>query len=446
VPVSTLGTFLSVLEVLRPAFTPAAFARFVALCAGWLLTPGRHSTSACLLWLGLADACDHTAFYRFFSRGTWDPDVLGRLVFEAARRWLPPGAPLRLVVDDTLCHPKGPHVFGLGNHLDAVRSTKRTKVFAFGHVWVVLALVVRVPFARRSFALPLLFRLHRNEKECARHGAAYRPKTVLARELVECVLRWTEGAAERLALFVDNGYANATVLGDLPERVTAVGALRPDAALHAPAEPGVPLRRLPSPGELSDDVSSPWRTTAAELYGREAEVAFKTCVARWRRGTGERLLRLVVVRCTGGALPVRVFFATDPTWDARAVLEGYADGRWPIEPCFRDCKQLLGLDEASVRAEAAVRRMVPFVGLLASLLVLWALEGGLPVIVAAQPVRRWYRHKVDVSFEDLVWGARKCLQTGDVRALLAEREAAAEARGQPLPRARPRPPRDAVAA
>jgi hypothetical protein len=86
VPTSTLGTFLSVLEVLRPAFTPAAFARFVALAAGRLLTPGRHSTSACLLWLGLADACDHTAFYRFFARGTWAPDALGRLVFDAARR------------------------------------------------------------------------------------------------------------------------------------------------------------------------------------------------------------------------------------------------------------------------------------------------------------------------------------------------------------------------
>lgn len=445
-PASTLGTFLSVLEVARPAFSPAAFARFVALAAGWLLTPGRHSTSACLLWLGLADACDHTAFYRFFSRGTWEPDRLGRLVFDAARRWLPPGAPLRLVVDDTLCHHKGPHVFGLGNHLDAVRSTKGRKVFAFGHVWVVIALVVRVPFARRSFALPLLFRLHRNEKECARRGAVYRPKTALARELVECVLARTAEAGEPLALFVDNGYANATVLAGLPARLVAVGALRPDAALHAPPEPGGRLVRLPSPGELGDDEAVAWQATEAELYGRATKVAFKACVARWRRGTGERLLRVVAVRCARGALPVRVFFATDPAWDARAVLEGYADARWPIEPCFRDCKQLSGLDEASVRAEAAVRRMVPFVGLLASLLVLWALEGGLPVIVAAQPVRRWYRHKVDVSFEDLVWGARKCLQTGDVRALLAEREAAAEARGQPLPRARPRPPRDAVAA
>jgi hypothetical protein len=40
---------------------------------------------------------------------------------------------------------KGPRIFGLGTHLDAVRSTRKTKVFAFGHVGVVLAVAVPVP-------------------------------------------------------------------------------------------------------------------------------------------------------------------------------------------------------------------------------------------------------------------------------------------------------------
>jgi hypothetical protein len=227
------------------------------------------------------------------------------------------------------------------------------------------------------------------------------------------------------------------------------GALRPDAAPHAPAEPGAPLVRLPSPGELGADDAVAWRTTAAELYGRATHVAYKALVARWRRGTGERLVHVVVVRCSSGALPLRVFFATDATLGVRALLEGYADGRWPIEPAFRDSKQLLGLDEPSAWSEAAVRRLVPFVGLLGSLLVLWALEGGLPVIAAARPARRWYRSKAWVSFEDLVWGARTCLQSGDLRAVLAAREAEAAAQGEHLPSARARPPRrarDALAA
>jgi len=50
-------------------------------------------------------------------------------------------------------------VFGIGSHLDAVRSTKRQKIFSFGHRWVVLAVLVSVPFSPRSWALPVLFRL-----------------------------------------------------------------------------------------------------------------------------------------------------------------------------------------------------------------------------------------------------------------------------------------------
>ena len=82
-----------------------------------------------------------------------------------------PGA-VRIVIDDTLAPKKGPHVFGIGSHLDAVRSTKRQKVFCFGHCWVVLAVLVRVPFSSRTWALPVLFRLYRNTEECEKNGAA----------------------------------------------------------------------------------------------------------------------------------------------------------------------------------------------------------------------------------------------------------------------------------
>ena len=54
---------------------------------------------------------------------------------------------IRPVLDDTLAPKKGPHVFGLGCHIDAVRSTRRHKIFTFGHVWVTLAILLPVPFS-----------------------------------------------------------------------------------------------------------------------------------------------------------------------------------------------------------------------------------------------------------------------------------------------------------
>jgi hypothetical protein len=95
---------------------------------------------------------------------------MGYWMFRRLEPFLEDGT-LRVVVDDTLAPKKGPRVFGIGNHLDAVRSTKRHKVFCFGHCWVVLAMLGRVPFSERMWALPVLFRLHRNLKECTKAGA-----------------------------------------------------------------------------------------------------------------------------------------------------------------------------------------------------------------------------------------------------------------------------------
>ena len=78
-------------------------------------------------------------FHRFFSRARWSPDELGRRVFERiVARWVASEEPITVVLDDTLAPKKGPHVYGLGTHLDAVRSTRRTRVFTSEHVRAVL--------------------------------------------------------------------------------------------------------------------------------------------------------------------------------------------------------------------------------------------------------------------------------------------------------------------
>ena len=126
------------------------------------------------------------SFHSFFSRGTWDPDLLGEHLFRRVLR--AQSCAVRVVLDDTLAVKKGPKIFGLGNHLDPVRSTKRQKVFAFGHCWVVL---VAVPFSRHAWALPVLFRLYRNIKDCERRRVPHKKKTELARELLDLVVTWS---------------------------------------------------------------------------------------------------------------------------------------------------------------------------------------------------------------------------------------------------------------
>jgi hypothetical protein len=268
---------------------------------------------------------------------------------------------------------KGPHIFGLGSHLDAVRSTKLHRVFTFAHCWVVLALVVRVPFSSRTWALPILFRLYRNLKECVKKRAPYKKKTELAREMLDVLLGWV--GEHRIEVTADSAYCNDTVTRGLPGHVVLFGAMRPDAVLTEAPSPstmssrgGRPRKRgrlLRKPEKVAADGRTPWQKTTATLYGRATTVRYKTLVAQWYRATGVRLLRIVIVECTTGRLGCRVFFTTDATLDIVTVLETYS-GRWGIEVFFREAKQLLGFADSQARKEQAVKRVAPLVGMLYS--------------------------------------------------------------------------------
>lgn len=415
-----LQALVVMLETFRPALTAPGYRNFVALFAGWVRTTGTHAVTAALVATGVSGRRHHEAFHRFFSRGTWDPDELGQLVFGVLLKLLEPGAVLRVVVDDTLAPKKGPHVFGIGSHLDAVRSTKRQKIFCFGHCWVTLAVVMPVPFSTRTWALPLLFRLYRNKKECQRKGQPYRKKTQLARELLDFFSGWV--SERRVELSMDSAYCNDTVMRGLAACFVVFGSMRPDAVLteaprtrrhHKNGRPRVRGRVLPKPESLALCQKHPWAKTKALLYGKLETVEYKMVDAQWYRAAGTRLLRTVIVRMTCGRIPFRVFYCTDTTLGARAILEGYSQ-RWAIEVCFRDLKQLLGFADSSARKQAAVERTAPFVGIVYSVLVLWAVANAGRLAQRLVPLRPWYAHKRGLSFADILRAAQCVLASYEV--------------------------------
>ena len=326
-----LNTLLPLLLSLRPVFTLPSFCRFLTLFAGWVGARGVHAVTESLVSAGVSGVRHHAAFHRFFSRACWSIDQLGRLLLLRVVV-LTPG-PLRLALDDTLCTHKGPHVFGLGAHLDPVRSTRRKRVFAFGHVWVVLSVLVSVPFCERVWALPILMRLYRSPADCQKRGDAHQKKTQLARQLVQQVSRWLPDKA--VELVADSAYACREILRHLPRGVVFVGAMRADASLHRPrsrpCRSPVTGRRLtkdipvPKPEKLAQDESIPWLSMTLNLYGKQTQVHYKELVARWSYPAGKTLLKIVIVRVLRGELPMRVFFCTElepyrPSGDRKLCL------------------------------------------------------------------------------------------------------------------------------
>jgi hypothetical protein len=414
-----LRTLLAGLEVFRIGLTRPGFDNFVTLFTGWVLTMGPHAVTQALVTTGVAGRRHHEAFHRFFSRGTWDPDRLGFWLFQEIKRLIPAGA-IRIAIDDTLAPKKGPHVFGIGSHLDPVRSTRLFRVFCFGHCWVMLSVLVDLPFSRRPWALPILFRLYRNKKDCLKNRHRYRKKTELAREMIDLFHRWL--GDRRIELAADAAYCNDTVTRGLPDSVVLFGAMRPDAVLTAlpttsPGAKGGRRRKrgdvLPKPEALARDQGIPWRNCNANLYGATREVRYKELSAQWYRACGVRLLRIVVVKVQTGTIGIRVFFCTDASLSVRQILEGYAR-RWSIESCFRNLKQLFGFADSSARKKAAVERVAPFVGLSYTFLIVWFVQYAQKSPLAIPPIRPWYRHKEGLSFADVLRTAQRVLAPLDV--------------------------------
>jgi len=124
-------------------------------------------------------------------------------------------------------------------------------------------------------------------------------------------------------------------------------------------------------------------------------------------------VRVIVVRIESGALSFRTFFCTDIEQAVPSILETYA-GRWAIEVCFRDLKQLLGFADSSARKKAAVERTAPFVGYIYTTLVLWFAHDSWQSTFAVPPLRPWYRHKRGLCFADVLRAAQRALLPLDV--------------------------------
>jgi hypothetical protein len=437
-------TFAPVAAAFASCFTAPTHRLFCHLVAGWVQCSGRHTVAAVLVAAGVVGRWHFGAVYRFFSRARWEPDALGRVVFRLALRFLPADQPLVVVGDDTLARKRGKAIALGSMHHDPLLSTVRKAFASFGHVWVVLALWVPLPFGphrgAKGIAVPVVFRLYvgsrrgnRADAAAGRAGgsratsgrryqraqAAFPPperrptKPALAREGIAVVAQWaTELAPGRTVYFVgDTAYTNATTMVGRPPNVEVVGRLRPDAALWTPPPPrrpgqrGRPRKRgerLPTPATLAT-TRRHWHRLRVTLYGRPVTPLVFRGTALWPGAVRDRPIRFVVVRDPSGRRRDEAFCCTDLSVGAAFLLTAYAK-RWSLEQTFFDCKQSLGLEDPQSQAPVAVRRTAPFAGLVYALVVLWAAQQREAGAVFAAPLRPWYRHKpqVGLSFPDLL--------------------------------------------
>src|SRR5207237_1549796 len=178
-------------QALGVAFTTATALRFGLLLCAALLTVGRHTVANLLRTLGTLVPGDPSSYRRVFSKRRWSSWRLARLLIGWLIDHLLPNGPIYLAGDDTVDEHRGKNVFGKGRHRDPVRSTHSYTAFRWGHKWVVLAVLVRFPFARRPWALPVLVALYRSEEDNRRRGRRHKTPPQLLGQLLLVLLRWS---------------------------------------------------------------------------------------------------------------------------------------------------------------------------------------------------------------------------------------------------------------
>lgn len=403
-PVVTVPSSLSsLLEGVRGVFTAPTFATFTSLMTGLLGATGPRTVTGMWSAAGLAGRSHHARAHRFFSHARWDLDSLGLLVARlVVARFVPVGAALQVVVDDTLFHRYGQATHGVFWQHDG--SAKGRDGIGRGNCFVVVGLVVTVPFLARAVCLPVLFRLHIPKSGASKPDAARALVGLLARAFPERAIHVTADAAYR-------GPAWRT----LPGNTTFTTRLATNAVLHAlPPGPtgrrGHPAWKGARLGTCADlAATATWRTTSVTRYGKTETVHIATVSCLWWGSLHRTPVTVVLVKNTDSTRPYDIaLVSTDTNATPETITTRYAD-RWSVEQSIKDSKILIGAGDAANRLRLAVQRSVPFAMLGLTILVLWYAGHGTPDtdLAAARTRAPWNRKKTHVSTDDMLIAFRR---------------------------------------
>jgi|HubBroStandDraft_5_1064220.scaffolds.fasta_scaffold61777_2 hypothetical protein len=430
---------LSLAELLghfRPCFArPESFAVFQQVVAAWFLCLRHRTLTEVWQLTGLGPKMHFDAIYSLFASAKWDWDELGTLLCLLLLAHLVPLGLISIAVDDTLCHKRGKHIAFGGIFLDPVLSTRSRKIFRFGLNYVVLAVVVHLPFRPdRYFALPVLWRVFRKKGQ-----QGHCKRTELAAQLVRHLALALP--CRSFCLVADCAYINATVLADLPDNVVVIGPISRKAALYLPAMPkvqgqkGAPRKkglRLPTPVQLLEKPQQ--LEELASKHSAEFALVRSLNAAGWAAREedfilpkGKKTLRVQMLR---GILwyhackqkPVTVTLLHDPQeeregkWRDEVLVSTKVETtaaemvaeygkRWSVEVAFHDSKQFLGLADPEVRVPRSVERSHPLAWFCLSLVILWyALNR--EQVEKVKRERPWYKKTVGETFTEMLGSLR----------------------------------------
>ena len=396
-------------------FSKPTYLRFLLLAASSILTVGRRTISNLVRTAGCLAQGHPSSYNRFLSKRRWSLWPLSRVLIAFILKHYLPAGPVPVVIDDTVSEHRGKKVYGKARHRDGIRSSSSYTAFRWGHKWVVLCILVKLPLARRAWALPIEVALYRSEELNRKLGRRHKTPPQLARGLLAMLMHWFPD--RKFILAGDGGFSThdlAWFVFRHSSRATLVGRFYPKANLYAPPPQRKP-RQNGRPRKRGRKLSAPQdvvkrsqrRRLRVRWYGGGKRLVEVVSGVGWWYKAGKALVyvRWVFVHDLEGAHQDGYFFSTDATMTPQEIVEIFT-GRWSIEVTFQEVRAYLGLDTTRGWSQRTVLRAAPgLFGLYTIVALAWdALMAGKTRKASTKPTQN-----PDATFSDAITAVRRHL-------------------------------------
>src|SRR5262245_54802492 len=154
----------AILALFAPLFTPSFWYHAQVLVIGAVLTPGQRTVTAILSVMGLRQSRHFQNYHRVLNRARWSSRAISQCLLLALLNVFVPHGPILLGLDDTVERRRGKQIAAKGIYRDPVRSSHSHFVKVSGLRWLSAMLLVPIPWAGGTWALPFLTVLAPSER------------------------------------------------------------------------------------------------------------------------------------------------------------------------------------------------------------------------------------------------------------------------------------------
>src|SRR6266568_6591783 len=411
---------ISILAHFEPLFTAPTWKKVVILVVGTVLARGRRTVTAALRQMGRQMDPHFSGFHQVLNRARWSPLAVSRRLLQVlVQTFVRAGGTLEIVMDETLERRWGRKISKRGHWRDSLLSSKERSVSSPGLRWVTMALVVRLPWTKRRWALPDFRVLATTPKVSEKLKRQHKTLARLAQQMVMVIRRWLPDLAIKV---IGDGAYSVIELGLTCVKLHAslIAPLRLDARLFAPppaprphqmGRPPVVGKRLPKLSMVLQDPHTQWETLTVNWYGgTQCTLEVTTGTALWySTGTEPLPIRWVLTRDPEGKREPKAYFSTDQGQSAGEMVEDFVK-RWSLEVTYEESRAHLGIETQRQWSDLAIERSTPCLLGLSSLVILLGQalhpDGKIPIQQTA-----WYS-KTQATFSDILATVRQYLWSG----------------------------------